>query len=223
MKSILDTFNGISESNSTIIKRTDIDILKHKIGIGRIVKGFQPDFKNTEISTKIYHAFFQYFTGNHDSKLDLNKGIWLTGNTGSGKSLVFDVFKAYTSEIIKSNGFHCFDYESVLNRFKTHGIDSLSDLDVEFDSSLKVSRSNPVYIDDFLNVRSHVNHFQNYVNLAEEIISIRYRVYSKHNKLTHVSSNIHPEQSGLDSRILGRINEMFNIISFDDKNWRNSK
>lgn len=220
---IREIFNGTDRSQQpNIIKKykfaSDESKTKHVQGIGRIIMHYEPLFLKTELTSKVYRAIFDYFTG-HSTTLDLNKGLWIQGKTGSGKSLLFDVFKAYTSEILSCNSFVSVSYKRLVDNYKLQGTKGL----IEVSKQDNVSRAKTIYIDDFGSVSSDANHFQNFIDISDYIVDERYRIYQCDKKLFHVSSNKMPHDMSLDGRMIGRIKEMFNLIQLDETNHRNLK
>lgn len=216
IKDIHSGFNK-EDNESSIIKTVDLtehDSKWHRNTITSYTKSIEPDFLFNENAIKLYKGMFMYFTGNKG--LNLNKGIWLYGDTGCGKSLVFDVFKAYTMHIIKVNSFRCYLNSKIIDDFKRDGSSTLEKFD------WKGKETQTVYIDDLFNKTSTVNHFQNFENLSESIIDIRYRMFQR-GKLTHVTSNFSPAETDIDGRSIGRASEMFNIIKVENDNFRLSK
>ena len=257
--------NAVFEGNSykqrtQIIKECDINTLQHSRQLSKFIKAVQPNFRATPENEKVFKQLFEYFTGKNNLKsidgnkkevselklepLSPNKGIWLVGQVGSGKSLLMDVFKAYTGERLRANSFASYEFEKIVKNYITEGEKALSEFaetkgDSSGTSKGAVIHSKPVYVDDFMNVKFEVKSWGELGNVAESIINTRYRVFSKNRKLTHVSTNIYPNQLGtkpeqtadsfeitntkffgLDERVVSRCKEMFNIVVLNGMDFR---
>lgn len=215
-----------------------------------IARKFEPDFEFTPQNKMLFKLFLAYFTGSNEfcelmynymkktkqsPKMgSLDKGLYIIGNVGSGKSLIFKVFKEYTS-IYRCNSYSRFDYLTILDKYESvsedksnlTGPNSLKKFGLNYIASGPGFKDNPstVYIDDF-GVRSfNAKSYGTEINMIDELIALRYLVFEKHQKLTHLSSNIYPSDFSdiMDERNKSRMFQMFNIIEFIDKDWRKEK
>ena len=216
---------GNSEFNLKKIKSVQINWPVHATGVFNITKHFEPNFKLTASNKVLLKKLLEYFTGMDSCEYDLNKGLFIFGNTGAGKSLLFEkVFKKYTSEIICVNSFHTYTFRELSNNYKVHGDSALNELKEQKKGYRKASAS-PVYLDDFGAGEFMIKNFGNEINLIDTIIDIRYRIFNKFGKLTHATTNITPAEFEklCDARTTSRMSEMFNIIKFIDKDFRKNK
>lgn len=215
---ILEVFmHGIESRQENIIKTVNIDTVRHKIGLVNILKSFVPDFKIDTNNREIINILFNYFIGNEmfcmENNISLGKGILLCGGIGCGKTVLMNALKAYTGTINKVNSFQWYNSIEVIDNVTTSGVDYLN----RFNENLQGNKPNPItcYIDDIASKNENVKNFGTQISVIEQLISIRYNIFTKHRKLTHFSTNILPSKLNeyYDMRIIDRLNEMCNIIA----------
>ncbi len=228
MLSLSEIFEDKQQESGTIIQKCNINLQAHSQKLLKAAKIWQPKFKATEQLDKIFIQLFYYFTGNKIDEtfkikyniddLSHDKGIWVVGNTGSGKSFLIELFRAYTGEQLYRNSFIELLFEKIVSNYRDFGEKAFDEL-----SYSETYRARAVYVDDFMNVKFDVKNYGDAANVAETILNTRYRVYTKFKKLTHVSTNIYPSQLkefSIDDRIVGRCAEMFNIIELSGVDYR---
>jgi len=227
MKQINDIFyNGIGDEKSDIIKKVTVDWDVHYNGLINIAKAIEPDFRIENHTEKALKLLLMYFTGNENFVMEmkkngtnnasLSKGIMLIGGIGTGKSLLFKILKKYTGEILRVNSYQYHTSQIIIDNVNVSGVETLEVYNHNY------GRPITCYIDDIASNNEKVKHFGTEINAIEQVLSIRYNIYSRYNKLTHVSSNKYPiEMVALyDERIVDRMKEMFNIIELDGKSFR---
>jgi hypothetical protein len=178
--------------------------------------GFELDNNNIQVITLLilYFAgaeqFLKKYTDVTGDFADHNKGICLYGPLGSGKSLIFTVFKFYTKYGLRMNSFTYLNETDLYYKIQSGGLQAAEEFYFNY--------GNPktVYIDDFAsNIdMSKVNHYGNEINVLETFIKNRYIIYQKYNRLTHISTNKTPKEMKelFDERIIDRMKEMFNNV-----------
>lgn len=207
-------FKGTKTKYDNIIKPLKINWNIHSNGIIRIGNYLTENtFDYFEIK-EILKNLLLYFTGNNECKYNLNKGLMFYGNVGTGKSLLFKIFKEYTMNILQSNSFQLFDMQEIISNCEINGIEELSEFGMKYPK--------PIYIDDFGCTNDEINHYGTKYNITEELLLMRYNVYRRFNKLTHISTNKTPEKLSkiFDIRIIDRMVEMFNLIEFSGESRR---
>ena len=90
-----------------------------------IASCIQPNFYLTNETNKILYLLLLYFTGQGSfeshynnifrTKASLNKGILLIGGVGVGKTLMFEIFKAYTTKVLNSNKFYTYSSSNIID------------------------------------------------------------------------------------------------------------
>jgi len=223
---------NISKDIINPIKKIDIDWAGHATGIQTMLKQIEPNYKMTEQHKHVLKLFLLYFTGNmnfityemsNDKPGDLQKGIWLVGNTGSGKSTIFDVFREYTCNIIRANSFIKYEADGLIEDVKVSGTSVLSQFYHNFTSENKGAKPITLYIDDVWNRPDKVVNFGTTSNVMEQLMGIRYNVFQRYGVRTFISTNkglSELAEMDIDRRILGRMSEQFNIIELESKDFR---
>jgi DNA replication protein DnaC len=217
MQSLREIFySGLEPNDDNIIKTVEINWNQHSSGILNIAKSIEPDFLINENNKNLLKQLLLYFTGSDDFEGSLKKGIMLIGGVGTGKSLLFRIFKEYTSQIIRINSFQYHTGQEIVDNVNVKGVEYMDLFNHNFD--------NPIvcYIDDIASRNEIIKYYGTEVNVMEQLLSIRYNVYSKYRKLTHVTSNKYPSdfKELYDDRIVDRMKEMFNIIELTGESFR---
>ena len=168
------------------------------------VTGRKEIIVNEEIK-KIWINLIKYVY-NIDNDLDNLKGLFLCGNTGSGKSdtmkalysvLKHDKIKFYKNE--KACLF-AFEYVSAANLIECFSEEG-------FEGIIWATKINCLYIDDIGN-ELECNYFGNKICVISHIVERRYEA----NLFTHFSSNYKIKDLKYSERIISRITEMSNEI-----------
>ena len=226
---IIEKDKNVNEKSIIIPQKINID--EHFEIIKKIALYLQPKYIFTEEISRILRTLLLYFSGQKEDANDknnpyaklmsLNKGILLVGGVGVGKSLIFDIFKIYTTQVLKNNGFQCHSAHSIIDILNIEGKVYYN---LFKENRLDENTIKPItcYIDDIASKNEIVKHFGTEYNAIQELISIRYEVFVRHKKLTHLSTNIFPKQLKeiYGSRIIDRMREMFNIIELKGESFR---
>lgn len=166
---------------------------------------------------KVYRNLLLYFRGSPGA-YDINKGIYIHGGTGSGKTLVLEVFKEYTKMHLQANSFRMVEASKIHDAAIKREINAL-------DEFIRVPITHTpinLYIEDFGASEKHVKWMGNKIEPMGELIMRRYRYYKKYGTLTHVCTNIRPGDlpNHFGPRVCSRFSEMFNIVNFNLFDWR---
>jgi len=159
----------------------------------------------------------RYFA-NETGDLDLKKGLLLIGNKGTGKTELIRMFKA--------NQNFPFRIEAILDLqfdYKMNGEKGLQGYNINFKSAPnKYGLSDYGYcFDDLGTEEIPARHFAESKNIFSEIIQMRY-----HNQLPFNSTHAITNKSLAElkelygSRCADRMQEMFNVISFNHESFR---
>jgi DNA replication protein DnaC len=198
-----------------------IDIDRHLQVIETIGKYYCNSFKIDKNNEDTINQMLLYFTGSEKCRYELNKGIFLVGGIGTGKTLLFKIFKIYTSSLLKKNSFQSYTTMDVVENVAISGLEYLK----IFSDNLQGNRAVPIrcYIDDIASSNEKVNYYGTDINVIERLLSLRYNVYQKYGVLTHVSSNKYPKtlEDIYDSRMTDRFVEMFNVLELKGNSRRN--
>lgn len=221
---IIDLFLGKAIEEKKIIKTVPVDEKLHKRGIINIACAMFPEFEIDTDNKNVISVLFDYFTGNRDrcekNQIDLNKGILIVGNPGSGKSALMQIFKTYTGEILMKNSFQYHIASEIIEKSQQDGHEYLD----HFSHNFNGLHPSPItcYIDDVASKIEKVKHYGTEIDVIAELINTRYNVYQRYGKLTHFSSNLYPVDlaSIYDERIISRLTEMCNVIELSGKDRR---
>lgn len=232
MNEINNIFKGIKEIEKApnTIKSIPIDWIKHSNGILNIAKHIEPNFQVTENNAKALKLLLLYFTGNTQFETEfkeitgfdgsLNKGIMLIGGVGTGKSLLFKIFKQYTMNVLFCNSYSMHSSIDIIDRVTINGI---KELDL-FSHNLRDDKPDPItcYIDDIASKNEEVKNYGTSISVIEQLLSIRYNIFQAYGTITHTSTNLFRKQlkETYDLRVVDRLKEMFNIIELGGESFR---
>lgn len=179
----------------------------------------------------VIDALCRYFADSdsfYDTKVtlnepDLDKGIWLQGNPGSGKTLIMEIFNELLVQRLQGFGFvSCCDvakdfsiggYNAILkwgNHSFRHG-----------SSTLDYSKPVTVLFDD-MGTEPMALYYGNSVNVMEDVIQDRYRHFVKRGMRTHLTTNLAGKEirERYGERVSSRARQMFNQIALTGKDRR---
>ena len=177
-----------------------------------------------EDNQKIIRTIIDYFCGNENfdqykivrNKADVNKGLLMFGGNGVGKTLLFKIIQSAGREIITKEGYKKTHFRNIsCGNFVSLFMTSTSQ---RFESTLSFDLKNfykgSLYIDDLGAEQLAFNKYE----LLEEVLFERYR----NQALTFITTNLSPSEieNRYGKRIGDRLPEMFNIIKWDGKSFR---
>lgn len=158
-----------------------------------------------------YGLLDNYFRG-VECDLDLEKGILLAGNIGTGKTIAMHVFG-------RLKGFQLVSTRHVVRDFANDGMDTLNKYGRE--SFLKGSRGlidklqpKTLCFDDLGLEDTNSQLYGNKANVMAEILIDRYEHWRFKGMITHATTNLNPTKIAeiYGDRVMDRINEMMNIV-----------
>ena len=231
MEHIEAIINGTAKPKENIIKRVIIDLDQHLEMIKNIAKYHNGDYSFTDQIKSSSKLLLLYFTGNpkfseacesfSGNKGSLNKGLMLVGDIGTGKTELFNIFKMYSNQVNRANGFKYYSSGEIVDNLNIIGKEYL----LQFSSNEKedgIPKPITCYVDDIGSRSETIMHYGSKYNAMEEFLNIRYEVFRRHRKLTHISTNLYPSdiKQIYGARIENRMKEMFNIIELKGKSFR---
>ena len=213
--------------NSQIYKFDPITSVVLKNAIIEIAKELIPNFILTDELSKMYNNLFMYFTGNEYS-LDLNKGIYLHGIYGIGKSMTMKVFNIFLQRhfnyvfkddqlIPNPNNYGITSIEELAEYYKREG--NLLKFGRNFDEGKLIAHNK--CINEFGKPLDEKHYGTSIQNVINSTLMIRYELFQERKAITHVTSNYHPRDlKCFDDALLDRFKEMFNFIELKGDSFR---
>jgi DNA replication protein DnaC len=161
-----------------------------------------------------------YFAKDPRSKLNMEKGLLVLGNLGSGKSSTMRFFQV--------NQLHSFKVDHMLDvtaDYKTNGEMGISGYNANFTKSPNYYglRDYGYCFDDAGAEETPAKHYGESKNVLAEIIQIRYaNAHLVPFNSTHITSNLTEQELAqrYGSRVYDRMLEMFNLVVFDHGSFR---
>jgi len=170
---------------------------------------------------QVYRMIAQYICCDPDFEkenvgFDLNKGLFIYGKIGTGKSILFNALEL----IFKKMNFHYHKFQRI----------SCKKILLKVDEEKKISAINPFLsgqwmFDDLGHEKNMFKFYGNTVNLMEDIMTERYNLFVDTGMKTHITSNLSIEnpdeiRSLYGERIRDRFNQMFNFIYMGGESLR---
>ncbi len=179
----------------------------------RIFKARAPNGKLTEETKEITKNLVLYFLNDEASKYDLNRGIYLYGPTGTGKTTLMQCFADFT-HTTRLKYFRMRSSKQIVSEVLSKG-DSIE--------LLKYSDSKTIHdlaFDD-LGHETECKIYGTTINCLEDILVARY----EKKLLTHCTSNLTMDfvKKRYGQRLESRMYEMFNIILINGEDKRKQK
>ena len=143
-------------------------------------------------------------------KINLSKGILLTGPIGSGKTALMNLMKYLTPIEYK---FYIKPCRDVSFEFIQEGYQTIHKYSI---GQLYHSEAKLICFDD-LGVENNLKYFGNECNVMAEILLSRYDIFVAKKLLTHITTNLSASEieNIYGNRVRSRLRAMFNLIAFD--------
>lgn len=187
--------------------------------ISGIAKNIVPNFVFTDEIKELYDSLFLYFSGNN-GKLDLNKGIYIYGEYGVGKTITMRIFNKFLQTYFNftSNNFGITSIEEIAEYYKSTG--NLLKFGKTFEQGKLICHNKCINeLGKPLEEKYYGTNIQNVIN---SMLMVRYELFQEGKAITHATSNYHPgELECFDDAILDRFKEMFNFVELKGESFRN--
>lgn len=177
---------------------------------------YHPDFEFSENDLPTVVLVAAYFLRDPHVcahyKVNLNKGILLTGPIGSGKTILFELMRYL---MCKENKFIIKTCRSIVFEFIEHGYDVIHTY-----SRGDIYRNEPKnFCFDDLGVENNIKYFGNECNVLGEILINRYELFIKQGVITHITTNLTSSEieTFYGNRVRSRLREMFNLVAISPK------
>lgn len=204
----LDLYAKTMEYDAALIKLRELfaEMLQAE-RIRRRDPGFLVKY-NQEQKAVLYDLL-KYFTNQPDSVYPLQKGIYLYGPCGTGKTMLMRLFQRLTTETVKA--FEIVNLTSEIQNAKDHP---------EFDIIGSLKQGNKC-LDEFGFGNDRVMDHGNETRVYDATIYERH-LRSRYGKITHIISNVPIKEAGkhVDFRNIDRFGEMMTPVLFNGETMR---
>lgn len=179
-------------------------------------------FKISDEDAEYYVKLFHYFKASPQSTLDLNKGLFICGPFGTGKTVSMKLMQRFFRSFgIVSTRHLVRDY---LGEMKGQVLDLYGRQSYKQRPQGGLDYKQPIAwcFDDLGQENNAVKLYGTEQNVMEEIISDRYEEFKKTGMRSYFTSNCKPEDiTGLYGKRIGdRLREMVNVITYEGKSKR---
>lgn len=200
--------------NTAVISSSDLDRYKrHFYELAQRYTGgrFVIDKSNRDIIRSVF-----LFMIGQPSDLDLNKGLWIEGAIGTGKSTLMQVCRSFLKAY--NQGFKIYTCSQITTEFSLTG-----DLDKYLDNrSGSIPEPAPMCFDELGREPLPAKYFGTELNVMQHILHVRYTYWQLYRIKTCVTTNLKPVEveNKYGDYIRDRRKEMFNIIVLDGSSRR---
>lgn len=171
---------------------------------------------------QVIEKLVKYFNNEPQDDVSLQKGVFLYGPVGTGKTTLMRAFSKFKHE----TRFNFISCRELQKQFATNGWKSLQKYgrDSYFKENLRADSKPVVYCFDDFGSEGRAKYFGNDANVMEEVLQDRYEEFSRTGMITHITSNLGKNGDLIEEiygvRVRSRIREMFNVIELNTKDFR---
>lgn len=174
-----------------------------------------PSFSIDKNNQQVISDLFNYFIG-QPGTLDLEKGLWLEGDIGTGKSSLMQIFSKFM--IGQGNGFLIHICSSIVNEYSLHGgLDTYT-----YNKSGYSGKPSMMCFDELGREPMPATYFGQKINVMQYILHVRYSLWQTTKLRTFVTTNLDSlaVEELYGDFIRDRRKEMFNIVTIAGKSRR---
>ena len=175
-----------------------------------VVPGFTIDQDNL----KVIENLFYYFIG-VEREYDLNKGLWIMGGNGTGKTKILKIFSLFGQK--RYNGFKVYECMTISNEYATKG--DIEKYTYNQQGSYSTQKPADMGFDELGRETIPANHFGQRLNVMQYILHIRYSLWQSEGIKTYITTNLSTDEvhdlydGDKDKFISDRCREMFNVVT----------
>jgi DNA replication protein DnaC len=161
---------------------------------------------------------YAYLTKNADLctfyNIDLNKGLFLSGKTGVGKTIHMKLIRQFMNFKTRFRMKTC---HSLALEYMNTGSEIIMYYGRNFVDYIDPNTINQSYCFDDLGAEDEVKHYGTQTNVLGQIILMRYELFQNRRVLTHFTSNLTAPQieKCYGERVRSRLREMCNWIEYN--------
>lgn len=189
-------------------------------------KQIEPNFTIDKRNKKLISVLYAYVWNRlgravEGSLLEANKGLFLYGSIGTGKSTILKALRAYENYINQ----YCFAFS---NNLLSYQFVSATEIALNYSQKgiegiVGYTERDCMYnlaIDELGRESDDAKHFGTNLNVIQTVLQLRYE--QRNNFITHVSTNLQLEDisARYGDYIADRVKEMFNIIPMSGESRR---
>lgn len=152
----------------------------------------------------------KYFTWQDGCAYDINKGLWLFGPVGAGKTFLMEVFEIFTTRYELPTAFRSHNMKTIAGACQGEGYKELYKYYQGF-----------VCLDD-VGIEQPVRHMGNSICCFTEMITELYKRHTKSGKIAIVTTNLFPESlvAHYGERVEDRIKQLFTFVCLGGESKR---
>jgi hypothetical protein len=175
---------------------------------------YGPTFRINSLDLPVIYRLVVYMLRDEKAalaaKLDLNKGLLVTGPIGCGKTSLMHLVKAFAPPPAFYKIKTC---REISLEFAKYGYEPLS----RYTQKQAQQSRLPGYCFDDLGAEHQIKHYGNECNVMAEVLLSRYEQFVENQTVTHLTTNLSASEIELfyGNRLRSRMRQMFNLISFD--------
>lgn len=219
-----------SEEESRRVADSREATIEEKLDFVETCRYICPRFKITEEMKPLLNDIHRWCLM-LDGKYDPNKGLWLWGDIGTGKSTMLEIVREYCQRVRPPQRYRESESIDVVKRLhRDLWPYSFRITNASYVAGIFARDGYPGIEQYIINCRQAFDeigreciptgYFGNMENVFQYIFQRRYDV--RHGDFTHVTSNLRPEQIGgvYGDHIYDRCFEMFNFVEMSGASWR---
>lgn len=172
------------------------------------------DFKIHPIDREVIFKMLIYFIKDQNwafkLKIDLWKGVLLSGPVGCGKTSIMMLLRPFS---YMNQDFKIKTCREVSFDFAKNGFEALQPYTQKNSNQSRLTG----YCFDDLGAEQQIKHFGNDCNVMAEILISRYEQFVENKSVTHITTNLSASEieNMYGNRLRSRMRNMFNLISFN--------